>query len=169
MEFMRFSGYTRVDVEPNDNTPMMAQQVYKNLGVAFPVSHVRVYEGEPDGQLCAITGWSSQDGGTPAAAFAVQIEDSSAGSAYLVYGGDYGVRLKPAESDAAWDTSSPNQWGDSAPVEVPSLGLTVHVSVQEVEVVPEDTRLAVEPDVPVALTAADFFAGRDPVLARALR
>jgi hypothetical protein len=24
-------------------------------------------------------------------------------------------------------------------------------------------------DVPVALTAADFFAGRDPVLARALR
>ena len=64
---------------------------------------------------------------------------------------------------------SPNQWGDSAPIEVPSLGLTVHVAVQDVQAVPDDKRLAVEPDVPVALTAADFFAGRDPVLARALR
>ena len=64
---------------------------------------------------------------------------------------------------------SPNQWGDSAPVDVPSLGLTVHVAVQDVQAVPGDRRLAVEPDVPVALTAADFFAGRDPVLARALR
>ena len=43
MELMRFSGYTHVDVEPNDNTPMMAQQVYKNIGVPFPVSHVRIY------------------------------------------------------------------------------------------------------------------------------
>ncbi|MGE5689342.1 MAG: hypothetical protein ACM33B_02180 [Pseudomonadota bacterium] len=64
---------------------------------------------------------------------------------------------------------SPNQWGDSAPVEVPSLGVTVHVALQAVEVVPGDRRLAVEPDLPVELTAAEFFAGRDPVLARALR
>jgi C-terminal processing protease CtpA/Prc len=64
---------------------------------------------------------------------------------------------------------APNQWGDSAPVDVPSLGLTVHVAVEDVQAVPADRRLAVVPDVPVALTAADFFAGRDPVLARALR
>jgi hypothetical protein len=64
---------------------------------------------------------------------------------------------------------APNQWGDSAPVDVPSLGLTVHVAVEDVQAVPGDKRLAVMPDVPVALTAADFFAGRDPVLARALR
>ena len=94
MQFLRFSGYTHVEVEANDNTPMMAQQVYKNTGVPFPVSHVRIYEGEPDGQLCAITGWASKDGGSPTTAYAVQIDDSSEGSAYLVYGGDYGVRLK---------------------------------------------------------------------------
>jgi hypothetical protein len=35
--------------------------------------------------------------------------------------------------------------------------------------VPGDARLSVEPDVPVPLTAADYFAGRDPVLAAALR
>ena len=64
---------------------------------------------------------------------------------------------------------APNQWGDSAPVELPSVGLTVHVAVEDVQAVPSDRRLAVEPDMPVVLTAADFFAGRDPVLARALR
>jgi hypothetical protein len=64
---------------------------------------------------------------------------------------------------------SPNQWGDSAPVELPAVGLTVHVAVQDVQAVPGDGRVAVTPDVPVEATAADFFAGRDPVLARALR
>jgi C-terminal processing protease CtpA/Prc len=64
---------------------------------------------------------------------------------------------------------SPNQWGDAAQVALPSLGLTVHVALQAVEVVPDDRRLEVRPDVPAEPTAADFFAGRDPVLARALR
>jgi hypothetical protein len=113
MQFMQFSGYTHVEVEANDNTPMMAQQVYKNTGVPFPVSHVRIYEGEPDGQLCAITGWSSMDGGSPTTAYAVQIDDSSEGSAFLVYGGDYGVRLRPADSDEAWDIASGDQWGET--------------------------------------------------------
>lgn len=38
-----------------------------------------------------------------------------------------------------------------------------------VEVAPGDTRLSIEPDVPVPLTAAASFAGRDPVPAAALR
>jgi hypothetical protein len=113
MDFVSFSGYTHVEVEPNDNTPMMAQQVYKNAGVPFPVSQVRIYEGEPDGQLCAITGWTSKDGGSPTTAYAVQIDDSSEGSAYLVYGGDCGVRLKRADSGEAWDIASMEQWGET--------------------------------------------------------
>jgi hypothetical protein len=113
MELVRFPAYTYVDVEPNDNTPMLAAQVYKNLGAAFPVARVVIYEGGPDGQLCAITGWSSAGGGSPAAAYAVQVEDSSEGSAYLVYGGDWGVRLRPADSDAAWSIDAPDQWGET--------------------------------------------------------
>jgi hypothetical protein len=113
MDILRFSGYTHVEVEPNDNTPMMAQQVYKNVGLPFAVSHVRIYEGAPGGQLCAITGWSSKDGGSPTPAHAVQIDDSSEGSAFLVYGGDYGVRLRPAESEESWDVASSEQWGET--------------------------------------------------------
>jgi hypothetical protein len=64
---------------------------------------------------------------------------------------------------------SPNNYGDAQTVELPTLGVTVHVPTQWVEVALGDARLSVEPDVPVPLTAADYFAGRDPVLAAALR
>jgi hypothetical protein len=113
MELVNFSGYTRIEVEPNDNTPMMASQVYKNIGVPFPVARVRIYEGEPDGHLCEVTGWSSAAGGSPVDAYAVQIEDSSEGSAYLVYGGDWGIRLRPAETQGDWSIDSAEQWGET--------------------------------------------------------
>jgi antitoxin component of MazEF toxin-antitoxin module len=65
---------------------------------------------------------------------------------------------------------SPNLWGDAQVVELPRSGLTVRIATRYWEfALRADKRLAVAPDVPVALTAADFFAGRDPVLARALR
>jgi hypothetical protein len=113
MELIRPTGYTHVEVESNDNTPMMAQQVYKNLGLPFRVAQVRIFEGDPEGRLFTITGWSSADGGSPVPAYAVQIEDSSAGAAYLVYGGDYGVRLRPADSDQPWSLADPDQLGET--------------------------------------------------------
>jgi len=113
MEIIRPSGYTHVEVEANDNTPMMAQQVYKNLGLPFRVSGVRIYEGEPEGRQHDIVGWSSVDGGSPVDAYAVRIEDSSAGAAVLIYGADWGVRLRPADSDAAWSIEDPDQFGET--------------------------------------------------------
>jgi hypothetical protein len=113
MEIIRPSGYTHVEVEANDNTPMMAQQVYKNLGLPFRVTQVRIYEGEPDGTLHDIAGWSSRDGGSPVDAFAVRIEDSSEGAAFLIYGSDWGVRLRPAGSDEAWSIDAAEQFGET--------------------------------------------------------
>jgi hypothetical protein len=64
---------------------------------------------------------------------------------------------------------APNQWGDSTVLELPVAGLAVRVANQYVQVTrPADRRATITPDVRVDLTAADFFAGRDPVLARAL-
>ncbi len=64
---------------------------------------------------------------------------------------------------------APNQWGDSSTIVLPHAGLAVHVALYYVEVAPQlGTRSATVPDLPVEATAADFFAGRDPVLARAL-
>jgi hypothetical protein len=64
---------------------------------------------------------------------------------------------------------SPNNYGDVTEVALPALGVSVHLSTSWVEAVPGDTRVTIEPDRRVPLTAAAFFAGRDPVLAAALR
>lgn len=105
--------YTHVEVEPNPNSLMSANLVFKNLREPFRVTAVRIYEGEPEGRLCAIAGWSSAGGGTPVEAFAVQVEDSGSGTGYLVYGGDWGVRLGPADAGGDWDADDGEQWGET--------------------------------------------------------
>jgi Peptidase family S41 len=62
-------------------------------------------------------------------------------------------------------------YGDTVPVLMPSLGWYVYVASRyhERKRGPNDHRLAVAPDVRVDLTSAQYFAGRDPVLERALR
>ncbi len=52
-------------------------------------------DGPGESTLCDVVGWSSEGGGTPCAAQAVTVEDSGAGTAMLVYGGDWGLRLTP--------------------------------------------------------------------------
>jgi hypothetical protein len=62
-------------------------------------------------------------------------------------------------------------YGDTFPLSLPTAGWTVHIAARyhERKKGPGDHRLAVEPDVGVDLTSAQYFAGLDPVLARALR
>ena len=64
---------------------------------------------------------------------------------------------------------SPHNYGDNVAVELPALGWTVYVPPEYVEVLGRaDQRSALRPDVEVELPAAAFFAGRDPVLDRAI-
>jgi hypothetical protein len=66
--------------------------------------------------------------------------------------------------------AAPNQYGDPVPVELPAVGWTVEVAgVYWEKSTPDDFRVAIEPDLRVDLSSADFFAGRDPVLRAALR
>ena len=56
------------------------------------------YHGDDDLPIeCDVTGWSSENGGSPVAALACTIEDSSSGTAILVWGGDWGLRLTPRD------------------------------------------------------------------------
>jgi C-terminal processing protease CtpA/Prc len=63
---------------------------------------------------------------------------------------------------------APSQWGDHVPIPMPSLGVSSGTAIEYVGD-PSDTRVATMPQVPVEITAADWFGGRDPVLAAALR
>lgn len=64
---------------------------------------------------------------------------------------------------------SPNLYGDPQAVSLPATGWSANVATRYwVRAAPADRRLAIRPDVTVVPTAADFRAGRDPVLATAL-
>ncbi len=64
---------------------------FKSEGEARPITRVRY-----DGEECAVIGWSSE-GACPAQQ--IVVEDSSAGTAVLITGGDLGVRLTPPSGD----------------------------------------------------------------------
>jgi hypothetical protein len=60
---------------------------------------------------------------------------------------------------------SPNQFGDSLALPLEHSGLVFRVAPEYVVSVDDaDVRTTIEPDLPVALTAADYFGDRDPVL-----
>lgn len=62
-----------------------------------------------------------------------------------------------------------NQYGDATTFRLPTLGWNVYVpTTYQQFAAARDRRLAIVPDVRVALSSADFFAGRDPVLQAAL-
>jgi hypothetical protein len=79
-----------VFVDPNPNVADGCGLRFKAEDPPRPVSRIR-YEGA----LFTVQGWSSADGGRPCPAYAVTVEDSGSGTATLVYGGDWGLRLKP--------------------------------------------------------------------------
>lgn len=102
-----------VEVESNDNCPAGVFARFKEAGSARPVRQVRLYERNPAGEWCWITGWSDHPDTPPCQTYAQRVEDSGAGLAYLVYGGLYGVRMKPVQIDEPWNLTSPNQWGEA--------------------------------------------------------
>lgn len=61
-------------------------------------------------------------------------------------------------------------YGDTFPVLLPTVGWTIRIAARyhERKRSRSDRRLAVDPDVRVDLTSAQYFSGRDPVLERAL-
>ena len=102
-----------VEVEPNDNCDSGVFARFKEVGPARPVVQVRLYERNPAGEWCWVTGWSDTEEAPACPAHAQMVEDSGSGLAHLVYGGIYGLRFKPVTSDEPWNLVSPHQWGEA--------------------------------------------------------
>jgi hypothetical protein len=66
--------------------------------------------------------------------------------------------------------SRPNHYGNERPFKLPNSGLrgTIASGFNQ-PITANDDRLTIEPDVPVATSSADYFAGRDPVLDAAVK
>ena len=98
-----------IDVIAGGNSPMDLNRVFDLL--AQPKVIRQVFTANPLGEdvWCDVAGWSAE-GQCPA--YAVLAEDSGEGVVLLVYGGDQGIRLKPADHPEEWDLKSANQWGE---------------------------------------------------------
>ncbi len=101
-----------LEVEENDNCDYMPMQLYEAQRDPVPVATLNLAEpGRPAG-IYTVTGWSSQDDGTPCPAMYVPVSDSGQGIVHLVFGGNWGIRVRPVDSDQDWDLDSPDQWGE---------------------------------------------------------
>ena len=89
--------FVNLFIEPNPNCPEGCSQRFQAASAARTIRLIRYSSGGAEAVQCEVTGWSSAGNGTPCAARAVSVEDSGAGTATLLYGGDWGIRLTPRD------------------------------------------------------------------------
>ena len=109
---MEGQGFISLEVEDNDNCPGLPLLTYQRLGSSVRVRQVRIAGPHWPEELHWVTGWQSDGDGSPCPAYYARISDSGAGSAFLLYGGDWGLRFKRGSESEEWDTDSPDQWGE---------------------------------------------------------
>ena len=77
-----------LEIDESENSEYMPMQVFEALADPVPVGRVRLFEPGREHGVYQVTGWSSEDGGTPCPAMYAPVSDSGQAEAYLVFGGD---------------------------------------------------------------------------------
>lgn len=101
-----------MEVEHNPNFDGSYFLRFNEIGLARVVTHVKTYDHSSLGEWCEVTGWSADPESPQVEAYAQPVEDSGSGASFLVFGGDWGIRLKPEKSTDPWDLYNPHQWGE---------------------------------------------------------
>jgi hypothetical protein len=86
--------YVNLFIEPNPNCPEGCSQRFQAVGEPRMVRRIRYSPGTGASVECVVEGALGPHGGAGPAR-AVSVEDSGAGVVTLVYGGDWGLRLRP--------------------------------------------------------------------------
>ncbi len=102
-----------VEVESNPNCESSVFLRFKEVAPPRPIGHVKIYDRKSQGEWCAVTGWCDDNDRPVCSAYAQKVEDSGAGLTLLVFGGNFGVRLKPENCLDDWDLNHPEQWGEA--------------------------------------------------------
>lgn len=101
-----------LEVEQNQNFEGSYFMRFKELGPPRQVTHVKSYDRISQGEWCVVTGWCDDPEQPICPAYAQKVEDSGAGSAFIVFGGNWGIRLKFATDANDWNIEDANQWGE---------------------------------------------------------
>ncbi|HTL69908.1 MAG TPA: hypothetical protein VL404_01310 [Candidatus Eisenbacteria bacterium] len=97
----------QIDVEDNPNCAGSGQFVYSELGTPRPVAAILVDSAGEETRY-DVTGVTAD--GLFERANAVKIADSGAGFAWLIYGGAWGIRMRPDANE--WSLDDDSQWGE---------------------------------------------------------
>ncbi len=108
-----YNGSMYFEVDENPNHPGSVSMRFKELGPARPIKQLRVSDRMSDGELCWVTGWCDDAKQPRSTAYVQPVEESGLGLAYLIYGGNWGIRFKPVTLNEDWDLASPHQWGEA--------------------------------------------------------
>ena len=97
-----------LQIPENPNCDPMDAQVFQCRSAARDVTHIWCeHAGQPDWWVVS----GIDEGGAVCPATACLVEDSGDGACYLVIGGEWGLRLKPAAGAGDFDLSDSLQWG----------------------------------------------------------
>ena len=99
-----------VEIPNNSNCAAVDLRVFHDLEPPHAASQVRLERQPGVPAWYEVTGWTASN--TPCQALLQKVDDSGEGVAFLLYGGDAGLRLRPAEDAAPWSLDHPSQWGE---------------------------------------------------------
>lgn len=94
-----------IEIEENENCGYFPMMVFQATGQERAASSVFVdLNGEHE-----VIGWED---GAPTAVRVVRVGDSGAGTSTLIYGGNNGIRLRPAGATSPWRLDAEDQFGE---------------------------------------------------------
>lgn len=101
----------QIEIEDNPNSGSWIQCVFVEIDNERPIRLIRARTPQGTEEICEVIGLES--GWRPVPAFVCPVQDSSDGTAYLIRGGSWGIRLRPRKADPApWAAEAPDQWGE---------------------------------------------------------
>ena len=101
-----------LEVENNPNFEGSYFLRFIEMGPARIVTHLKSYDRLPRGEWCQVTGWCDDPNQPLCPAYAQKVEDSGAGTTFIIYGGNWGLRLKPEDHTGEWNLYDGEQWGE---------------------------------------------------------
>jgi hypothetical protein len=105
----RVAALIAIEIPDNPNCEAVDLRVFHDVDAASPVAQVRLARDGETPRWCDVTGWTTA--GRPGPARLQKVDDSGEGTAFLLYGGDAGVRLRPADGAGPWRLDDAAQWG----------------------------------------------------------
>ncbi len=99
--------YVLIEENPNSSPE---ERVFAAHGEVKTVRCVQIRPpNKSDVQWCDVT--AVENDGSFGAAHVVRVDDSADGTAWLVHGGAWGLRLRLKDSADTWSLDNNNQWG----------------------------------------------------------